>query len=320
MPTDRDLLLLFGGVFTLLLLGTVIAAALSARLTGSGRQAMTAQLMARIKSWWIMCVVFTVAVLSGKIGAIVLFALVSFLALREFVTVVPTAKADHRALFWVFFVVVPVQYALVFVGWYGLFVLWIPVYCFLLVPIRIAVAGDCQRFLERAAKIQWGMMACVYCVSHAPALLGLTIPNYDGGNAKLLLFFVIVVELCDICQYIWGKALGRHKILPTVSPNKTWEGFVGGCLTTGAVGAALWWATPFTPWQAFGMALFTGFLGFCGDVTMSAIKRDSNMKDYGELIPGHGGMLDRIDSLCFAAPFFFHITRYYACGASPVLF
>lgn len=320
MKIDRELAMLLCGILGLLLLATISGIAFKMKLTDPRHRKFVRNLNSRIKAWWVLCGVFVAAMLSGEQGSIILFGLLSFLALREFITVVPTARADHRALFWIFFIVVPVQYGLLWMNWYGLFVLFIPIYCFLLLPVRIVISGDCRRFLERTAKIQWGLMACVYCVSHAPAILKLSIPDYENENAKLMLFFMLVVELCDIMQYIWGKSLGRHKILPTVSPNKTWEGFIGGWLTASAMGMALWWVTPFTPVQALLMGLVSGLMGFCGDVTMSAIKRDSNKKDYGELIPGHGGMLDRIDSLCFAAPFFFHITRFFFCGATPVSF
>ncbi len=317
MKTDPELMWLFGGILGLLVIATVLAKILKARL---GANDFTQNLMARTKAWWMMCAVFAVAVLSGGVGSLVLFCVVSFLALREFITIVPTARADHRALFWLFFIAVPVQYVLIGVGWYGMFVLFIPVYAFLFLPARMVAAGDCTRFLERAAKVQWGLMTCVYCVSHAPALLKLTIPGFEGQNAKLLLFFTVTVELCDVCQYVWGKCLGRRKVLPSVSPNKTWEGLIGGVLSASVIGLGLWWATPFRPAGAFFMAFGIAVWGFLGDVTMSAIKRDSNTKDYGELIPGHGGMLDRIDSLCFAAPFFFHVTRYFMCGATPAPF
>jgi len=214
-------------------------------------------------------------------------------------------------LFWSFFVITPLQYVLVGIGWYGLFSILIPVYAFLFVPIRAAIAGDTERFLERAAKIHWGLMICVYCVSHAPALLFLDLRGYRGENAKLLLFLIVVAQISDVLQYVWGKLLGRHQIAPSVSPNKTWEGFVGGVLCASAIGTALWWLTPYTPLQAAGMSLAVTLLGFAGGLTMSAIKRDRGVKDYGETIPGHGGILDRIDSLCFAAPVLFHLTRYW---------
>jgi phosphatidate cytidylyltransferase len=100
-------------------------------------------------------------------------------------------------------------------------------------------------------------------------------------------------------------------VAPAISPNKTWEGLIGGSASATALGAAIWWATPFTPVEAAGMAFLLTMMGFAGGLIMSAIKRDRGVKDYGALIGGHGGVLDRIDSLCFAAPVFFHLTRYF---------
>jgi phosphatidate cytidylyltransferase len=154
-------------------------------------------------------------------------------------------------------------------------------------------------------------MVCVYCISHAPALLTLPIPGYKGQNGKLLFCLVIVAQMSDVFQYVWGKTLGRHKIAPHVSPNKTWEGFICGNATATALGAGLWWATPFTPWQSAGMSLAITLMGFSGGLVMSAIKRDRGVKDYGSMIEGHGGVMDRIDSICFSAPVFFHLTRYF---------
>jgi phosphatidate cytidylyltransferase len=235
----------------------------------------------------------------------------SFLALREFITLTPTRRGDHRALFWIFFVFTPLQYLLLWWDWYGLFVILIPVYAFLFIPVRAAISGDCERFLERAAKIQWALMICVYCLSHAPALLRLKIPQYAGENAKLLFFFVLVVQISDVLQYVWGKTLGKRKIAPNVSPNKTWAGFVGGVGSATAIGAAMWWITPFTDAEAAGMSFVICLMGFAGGLVMSAIKRDRGIKDFGSMIEGHDGVLDRIDSICFAAPVFFHLTRYY---------
>jgi phosphatidate cytidylyltransferase len=247
--------------------------------------------------------------LTGIAGTTILFGLLSFLSLREFITLTPTRRADHRTLFWVFFIITPLQYYLLVSRWYGLFSIMIPVWAFLFIPLRNAITGDYEKFLERTAKIQWALMVCVYCVSHAPALLMLDIPGYAGQNAKLLLFFILVVQLSDVMQYVWGKLFGRRKIAPHISPNKTWAGFLGGIGTTTLIGTALWWATPFTPWQAAGMSLAITLMGFAGGLTMSAIKRDRGVKDFGTLIEGHGGILDRIDSICFAAPVFFHLTR-----------
>ncbi len=305
---DRQTLYLFGGVLGILLVATIVGQILRWRV---GQNDVIANLNARIRAWWIMSAVFAVSLATGGIGSVILFAILSFFALREFVTLTPTRPADHAALFWVFFVITPLQYYLVATQWYGLFAVLIPVHAFLFIPSRIAIARAAAAFLERSAKIQWGLMVCVYCVSHAPALLMLNIPGFEGKNARLLFFLVVIVQLSDVLQYVWGKLLGRHKIAPVISPSKTWEGFVGGVLTATALGGGLWWWTPFNVWQATGMAFAITMIGFAGGLTMSAIKRDRGVKDWGAAIEGHGGVLDRIDSICFAAPIFFHLTRYF---------
>ncbi len=311
MHVDRITLYLLGGIVGLLALSSLITAILKGRQPAGTTNAVIANLDARVRAWWVMVGIFSVALITGGLGTIILFGLISFFALREFVTLTPTRTADHRALFWAFFVVVPLQYVLVAQGWYGLFTVFIPVYVFLFIPIRCALGGDTQHFLERTAKIQWALMVCVYCVSHVPALLMLDIPGFTGANARLLLFLVMIAQLSDVLQYVWGKLFGRHKIAPVLSPSKTWEGFVGGVLSASAIGAALWWATPFSPWQAGALSLVITVMGFFGGLVMSAIKRDRGVKDYGNLIEGHGGVMDRIDSICFAAPVFFHLVRFY---------
>ena len=311
MSLDSQTLWLFGGVLALLVTASITGRILKQKLRGETAQKMVANLNARINAWWLMCAIFVVAIEGGRITSVVMFGIISFLALREFITITPTRRHDHRALFWAFFVVLPYQYWLVATDWYGMFAIFIPVYAYLLIPIRNAMAGDTERFLERTSKIQWGLMACVYFVSYAPALLNLPVPGYEKQNAKLLFFLVFVVQISDVLQYIWGKCCGRHPIAPKVSPNKTVEGFIGGSLTAVALGASLWWITPFNPWQAALMSAAIVMMGFFGGLVMSAIKRDRGVKDYGEMIPGHGGIMDRIDSLCFAAPVFFHITRYF---------
>jgi phosphatidate cytidylyltransferase len=305
------LLWLLAGVLAVLLIATVAGAVLARRVTGDAGRATVVNLNARIQAWWGMCAVFAIALLTGGVGSVLLFAAISFFALREFITLTPTRQGDHRTLLWSFFLVMPIQYWLVWSDWYGLFAIFIPVFVFLLAPTRTALAGDTERFLERTATIQWALMICVYCVSHAPALLMLEIPGYEDGSVKLLLFLVIVVQSSDVLQYIWGKLLGRHRIAPHVSPNKTWEGFFGGIATATLIGTGLWWITPFAPWESALMSVVIALMGFAGGLTMSAIKRDHGVKDFGTLIAGHGGVLDRIDSLCFAAPIFFHLTRYF---------
>ena len=305
---DRQALYLFGGVLALLLVATIVGLLIRAI---KGRSDVIDNLNARIRAWWVMSAVFALSLATGGLGSVILFAVLSFFALREFITLTPTRPADHSALFWIFFIITPLQYYLVATQWYGFFAILIPVYAFLFIPSRIAIAGDAAAFLERSAKIQWGLMVCVYAVSHAPALLMLQIPHYAGKNARLLFFLVVIVQMSDVLQYVWGKLAGRHKIAPVISPSKTWEGFVGGVASATLLGGALWWATPFTFLQATGMAFVITIMGFLGGLTMSAIKRDRGVKDWGSAIEGHGGVLDRIDSICFASPIFFHLTRYF---------
>ncbi len=309
--TDPELLLLLGGIGGLLALSSLVGWALDQRVRDDQTRLVVANLNARIRSWWVMTAVFVAALATGGLGSVLLFALTSFIALREFITLTPTRRGDHRTLFWAFFVFAPIQYLLVGIQWYGLFAIFLPVYAFLFIPVRTALAGDTQDFLARTAKIQWGLMIAVYCVSHAPALLMLEIPGYQGEGAKLLLYLIVVVQLSDVLQYVFGKTLGKHRIVPKLSPNKTWEGTLGGIASASLVGTALWWVTPFSPWAAGAIALLVCLVGFAGGLVMSAIKRDRGVKDFGTLIEGHGGVLDRIDSLCFAAPVFFHVVRYF---------
>lgn len=307
---DPEILGLLAGIVALLAFSSAAGWMLARRVASDGGRRVVANLNDRIRAWWVMVGVFAAALATGGIGSVILFGLLSFVALREFITLTPTRRADHRTLFWAFFVFVPVQYVLVAVHWYGLFAIFIPVYAFLFVPFRSVLAGDTEDFLARTAKIQWGLMIAVYCVSHAPALLMLQIPGFEGENAKLLLYLIVVVQLSDVLQYVFGKTLGKRPIAPRVSPNKTWEGALGGVSAATLIGALLWWATPFTPWESAGIALLINLAGFAGGLSMSAIKRDRGVKDFGSLIQGHGGVLDRIDSLCFAAPLFFHLVRY----------
>ena len=307
---DRNTILLFAGIGAVLLLATLIARVLRRR-AGEVPNAVIENLNARIDAWWAMVLVIGIAFLFGNNGVILLFYFVSFYALREFLTLTPTRRSDYPALVAAFYFALPMQYLLIALDWYGLFAIFIPVYVFLLLPILASLGGDTTRFLERAAKVQWGLMIAVFCVSHVPALLTLDIPGYEGRNLLLIAWLIIVVQLSDVLQYVCGKLAGKHKIAPKLSPSKTVEGFVGGVALASLVGASLFWITPFSFWQAALMALTVNLLGFAGGLVMSAIKRDRGVKDWGHMIEGHGGMLDRMDSVCFAAPIFFHFVRYW---------
>ncbi|WP_108484215.1 phosphatidate cytidylyltransferase [Oceaniglobus ichthyenteri] len=306
-----DLMTVIAGIGGVLVVASVIGFILQRRLSPNGQNDGIENLNARIRAWWVMAIAISLAFLAGRAGVMILFALCSFAALREFMTLTNASRADHNTLAAVFFIVLPVQYYLVWTSWYGLFTIFIPVWVFLLLPIVSVLSGEARNFLIRVAEMQWALMICVYCVSHVPALLNLDIPEYRGRGVLLIAFLVIVVQLSDVFQYVWGKLIGRHKIAPSLSPSKTIEGFVGGSLTATLIGASLWWMTPFSPVEAGLMGFVITIMGFLGGLVMSAIKRDRGVKDWGHSIAGHGGFIDRLDSVIFAAPVFFHLSRYF---------
>jgi phosphatidate cytidylyltransferase len=311
MTSGEQTAALFIGVAAALVVATIVGYVLHRR---SGREVAHPaidNLNSRIKAWWLMVALLGIAFAFRKAGVIVLFGLASLAAFREFITLTPTRRGDHVALAVAFFVVLPLQYYLIWIDWYGLYSVFIPVYVFLLLAAIAALRQDTKNFMSRVAETQWGLMISVFALSHVPALLNLRIPEYQGRNLLLIAFLVLVVQSSDVLQYVWGKLLGRHKIAPQLSPSKTVEGFVGGVASASVLGALLWWITPFSPWQAGVIALLINLMGFFGGLVMSAIKRDRGVKDWGWMIEGHGGVLDRLDSVAFAAPVFFHLTRYW---------
>lgn len=305
-----DLLLLVYAVVGSLIAGTLAAACFTWFGRSEGTKKLATNLRQRMWSWWLLTGLFVGSLATGGVATVVIFGITSFLALREFVTLVPTKRGDHRSLFWAFFVVLPVQY--VFVGYenYGMYTIFIPVYAFLLIPARSALAGETEDYLSRTSRIQWGLMTCVYFVSHVPALLSLELRG-DASPAALLMFLVVVCQLNDVFQYIVGKCFGKRKVAPSVSPNKTVEGLVGGLIASAILGASLSWATPFEWWAGGAIGVGIAVMGFLGDLSMSAVKRDLGVKDFSDMLPGHGGVLDRLDSLSFAAPVFLHVVRFF---------
>jgi phosphatidate cytidylyltransferase len=299
------------GVYGLL----VIATAIIAGLGWSQPEGDYGELRHRIQSWWVMVSVFTLALVLNRTVANVFFGLISFLALREYLSLIPTRLTDRRVIFWAYLAIV-LQYFWIHIGWYGMFLLFIPIYLFLFLPMRMVLRGDTEGFLNAIGTLHWGFMLTVYTISHLSYLL--LVPsglNPIAGGAGLLVYLVLLTELNDIAQFCFGKWLGRHKIVPTVSPGKTVEGLLGGMAVTTALAFLLApWLTPFSPLVALGLGLLLSLAGFVGDVTISAIKRDLGIKDSGTLLPGHGGILDRIDSLTYTAPLFFHITVYFYLG------
>lgn len=325
MPT----LILASVVLIVLGLASSIAHYLTRQASPSINPAIVQRFVLRLWAWWLMFAILIAGLFLYRIGTIVLFGLVSFWAFREFITMTPTRRGDHRALFWSLVVFTPLQYVLIGlsdsgltywnhkpINFYEIYSIMIPVYASLFIPARIAMAGDHKRFLERSAQIQAGLLICVYCLSFAPALLDLNLIRSDGtpwggSNAGLLFFFVLISQVSDIFQWVWSRIGRQNVIAKDVSSSRTWDGVIGGSLSTGIVGAVLYWVTPFTPWEAAFLSIVVASLGFAGGMTMSAIKRDRGVHDYGTLVMGHAGVLDRIDTLCFSAPIFYHLTRFF---------
>lgn len=299
------------GIFTAILIFASSIGFILKKRAGSQPAPVIDNLNARINAWWIMLIVLAISIILGKISFIVLFALISFFALREFISLLPTRRGDYFPLLIAFYFVIPYQYFLIYSNWYGLYSIFIPLYVFLLIPIASLKAEDTTHFLERSSKIQWGLMISVFCISHVPALLNLTVKGFDGDKIWLAIWLIMVVQVSDVLQYVCGKLFGKHKVAPVLSPSKTIEGLFGGIILATALGVAMSWLTPFNYWQATLIGLIICIFGFFGGLVMSAIKRDRGVKDWGNLIQGHGGMLDRIDSICFSAPIFFHIIRFW---------
>ncbi|MCD5360963.1 MULTISPECIES: phosphatidate cytidylyltransferase [Chromobacterium] len=298
-----------GAVFALLVIASVAIRVLESR----SPQKNWLELKLRIRTWWWIVACFSLTLLGNVPLALVVFALISFLALKEYLTLCATRTADHVVLFWAY-LSIPLQYYWLGIHWYGMFIIFIPVYIFLFLPMRMVLIGETQGFLKAAASLQWGLMICVFCLSHMAAVLTLPQLTHIGEPAQgamLLFYLVALTQLNDVAQYLWGKAFGRRKVAPKVSPNKTLEGFLGGALTTCLLGWLLGpLLTPFSPLHAALAGLLIGVMGFIGDIVISAVKRDIGVKDSGRLLPGHGGVLDRLDSLTYTAPLFFHYVHY----------
>jgi phosphatidate cytidylyltransferase len=271
---------------------------------------------ARIQAWWFFSVLLALSFFSPGL-TVALFGILSFWALREFVTLTPTRIGDHRALFWVFFFFTPMQFVLVSFDNYGLYSVLIPVYAFLFIAVRAALSGDYDRFLERIAKIQCGLMICVYCLSFAPAMLYLKSNASTAGEnsylpTQMLFFFVTIVLFADLFEWAWSRIYGQHIIAPKIDAQLSWEGVLASAVCTSVVGSAFVWASPFPYWwQTAAMSLLIAVMAAAGSLTMAAVKRDRGELVTGNYVEGHGGVLSRIDSICFAAPVFYHVSRYF---------
>ena len=305
--------LLFVLLFGVLAIVTAIAFGRSLRERSDERLAAHGQYQRDLRALWAGALLFWVAWASGAFVSTLLFGVISFLALREFVTLTHTRRADHRSLLLAFFVVLPFQYVIVATRHFDLFTVFIPVYVFLAIPVVSAFGNDPTRFLERTAKIQWGITVCVYGMSHAPALLLLDLPAYRDRGAFLVLYLVLVVAVAQIAQAAASRRLRRRPVARAISRSFSWRAWIVGALTAGVVGAAVYWVTPFKPIAALLMGFVAGGSGTLGEFVMKALKRDAGVRNWGgqSSVTGAVGLLDRVAPLCFAAPVFFHSVRWY---------
>lgn len=304
--TDEVLYVLIG-IVGVLVISTVITKIMKRKNNSSGLK----EVEMRIRSWWVMFIIFTFALLIHSTISLIFMALLCFLALKEYFSLIPFNRAHRLVLFWAY-LTIPIQFLLIYLGWYGMFIVFIPVYMFLLIPIQAIIVGETKNFLRSIATVQWGVMLMVFGLSHLAFLLVLPGREESVAGAGLVLFLVVLTQANDVAQFIWGKMLGKKKIIPKVSPNKTWAGFIGGVLTTTVLAVILApLITPFSLLASIIAGLYIGLTGFIGDINISALKRDLNIKDTSAIIPGHGGILDRVDSLTYTAPLFFHFTRYF---------
>jgi phosphatidate cytidylyltransferase len=305
--------LLFVALFGVLALVTVIALVRTLRDTDTQTQETQQSFNRDLRAVWVASAIFWTAWAAGALVSTLLFGFVSFIALRELITLTHTRRADHRSLLLAFFVVLPIQYVLVAWQLFDLFTVFIPVYVFLAIPVVSAFGNDPQRFLERTAKIQWGIMVCVYGISHAPALLLLELPNYSERGAFLVLFLVGVVAVAQIAQESASRRLRRRPVARAISRSFSVRAWIIGALSAGLLGALLYWVTPFKPIPALLMGFVAGGCGTLGEFVMKALKRDAGVRNWGgkASVTGAVGLLDRVAPLCFAAPVFFHAVRWY---------
>jgi len=268
------------------------------------------ELKDRIFSWWIIIGFFIFGAMMNVTVAMFFFAFLSYLALKEYFTLIPTRKTDRRVIFYAYLSIIP-QFYFAGMQWYGMFIILIPVYLFLLLPFRQVLIGENEGFLENTSRVQWGLMMFVFGLSHLAYMMTLEpVAGSTVGGKELVLYLVLLTELNDILQFLWGKSIGKHKIVPKVSPNKTVEGFLGAFVSISLLAVAFSFLTPFTWIQALLAGMLISAAGFVGDVVISMVKRDIGVKDSGNMLPGHGGILDRVDSLIYTAPLFFHYVYY----------
>lgn len=309
LTLQQTFLAVFGGLALLAGGASVLVHRLMARTDDPVKLTWIGQLNSRLQASWLILLLFAVGFALGEVALAVIFAVASFFALREFVALTPIKPADHIALVIAFYVAIPVQYVLVASGWYQLYAVFIPVYLFLILPVIMAWRHDVELYLQRVAKVQWGLMLSVYCVSHAPAIATLEPPGYEGRGALLLLYFMLVVLMSENIAVLASASLGRTPLRS--NPNKSREGvLIGGAAST-VLGTLLWWMTPFTWWQAALMSAVTVFAAFVGGLVLASVKRSLGERQWDQGVALSRGVLERLEGVTFSAPVFFHATVYF---------
>ncbi len=309
LTLHQTFFLVLGGLVLLFATATGLGTWLTLRTTDVVKLLWIRQLNSRIRASWLIVLLFAIGFALGEVALAVIFALASYFALREFVALTPIKPADHWALVLAFYIVIPVQYLLVASGWYGLYAVLIPVYLFLILPVVMAWRQDTELYLQRVAKVQWGLMLSVYCVSHAPAIATLEPPGYEGRGALLLLYFLLVVQMSDMLAVMASASFGRTPLRSNHSKSR--EGVLLGSVGATVLGTLLWWMTPFTWWHAALMSAATVFAGFMGGLVLASVKRSLGERLWDDGVRLSRGVLERLEGITFAAPVFFHATVYF---------
>ena len=268
------------------------------------------ELVVRTNSWWKMAIGITVVATAPAIIGTVVLAYVVFVALREMLSIIPLRTADRIVLV-ASYIAIPIQFYLAYKNYYYLFQIFIPLVMFISVSVILVLTGETNRIGRSMAIIPTTLMLTVYMPSHMVLLFHVSVPGFTVGAGGLIIFLIMITAFNDIFQFTWGKLLGKRKILPRISPNKTWVGFIGGVFTSGVLGGALSFLTPLDYINCFYIGLSLSIIGFIGDSIISAVKRDLKIKDTDDLIPGHGGAMDRLDSIVLTTPTFYHLLIFF---------
>ena len=287
-------------------MGTIYGLWAQGRATSPEQSRRLAVANSRVRMGWWLIVVFTIAWWWGQASLVVVFAIFSFFLLREFIALTPIKHTDHWVLVIAFYIAIPVQYALVYFNLTQIFTLFIPIYLFLILPVIAAMSHDTDRYLERVAKVQWGLMICVFCVSHAPAIATLDFGSHKTSGELMLLFFLIITFLADLFSVLMSSLLGGKAI--AMNSNKSVKGIAAGSTMAVVAGVALYWLTPFSILQTalYASAIVVSCL--LGDMVITSVKRSLGSRSWeGELYIGRG-ILKRFAPLTFAAPVFYHLT------------